>query len=93
MTHIFEVPTNSYNLIKSGEQNFDILRLGPRVQLGDTVIYQRLADGDDEEDSDEELNETSVSGDEIAVSIKLLFDDSDNALKKGFTLFGFEIKD
>jgi hypothetical protein len=86
MTHIFEVSTNQWNALCSGNQNFDILKLGRKVSVGDVVIYQRLADTENEE------NDDAMSGDEIAVEIVRLFDDEDGALKNGYTAFSFKEK-
>lgn len=93
MTHIFEVGSNFFNLVSTDRATFDIINFGPRVSVGDTVIYQRLADAEDEETEQGEGNDGGVSGDEIAVKIEYLFDDADKCLKKGFTAFGFKIKE
>lgn len=93
MTHIFEVTSGFLNLVSTDRQTFDILNFGPRVSIGDTVIYQRLADMEDEETEQGEANDTSVSGDEISVKIESLFEDADKCLKKGLTAFGFKIKE
>lgn len=84
MTHVFEVPTNSYNQIVSGKQTFDILKFGRRVTVGDIVVYQRLADTEDEESED------AFTEDEVSVVIECIFDDEEKVIKKGYVAVGYK---
>ena len=94
MTHVFETTTNDYNLISNGSKQFDILKFGRSVSVGDKIIYQRLADTDEETDRDEEqINDTPYSDDELAVSITHIYEDAEGALKKGYVAVGFKEKE
>lgn len=86
MTHILEVPTSNYNAVLNGTQQFDILKFGRRVSVGDTIVYQRLADTEDEESED------AFTDDEVSVVISYIFEDEEKAIKNGFTAVGFKEK-
>lgn len=90
MTHLFECSTNEYNLISNGEKRFDILKFG-KVSIGDTIIYQRLADTEDEETKEGEVNDTPFTDDEYSVVVDFILSD-DDALKKGFAAVSFKPK-
>lgn len=93
MTHIFETSSYDYNLIASGAKTFDILNFGRPVTVGDKIIYQRLADTEDEELPNGEVNPTAFSQDEHEVRIDFIFSDEESALKKGFAAVGFKEKE
>lgn len=90
MTFIFEVDSNAFNLVSTGQQTFDILNLGPRVAVGDTVIYQKLPEPPTEEPDENQKDEQTS---EISVSITSIFNDTDKTLKKNFTAFQFKVKE
>lgn len=87
MTHIFECPTNEYNQIHSEVKKLDILNFGRGVSVGDKIIYQRMADTEDEP------NDNSYTEDECAVIIEYIFIDDERLLKKGFTAIQFYVEE
>jgi hypothetical protein len=93
MTHIFECPTNEYCLIESGKKSFDILKFGPRVQIRDTIIYQRLNDMEDDPADPDCENDTPCTDDELSVTIDYILSGADSGLKQGYTAIGFKEKD
>ena len=90
MTHIYETTTNDYNLISKGSKQFDILKFGRGVSVGDRIIYQRLAVTEEEDNGDSGTNDTPYSEDELSVSITHIYEDAEGALKKGYVAVGFE---
>lgn len=92
MTHIFDTSTDEYNQILTGEKVVDILNFGRSVSLGDIIIYQRLADTENEEKNGE-INDTAFTDDEISVRINFIYDDTEKVIKKGFTAVTFKEKE
>jgi hypothetical protein len=90
MTHLFEIPSNEFYQIEKGDKTFDLIFTDRPLTIGDTIIFQRLADTDVEETPDGELNDTAYSSDEIGVQITYLY--AGDGLKKGWTGVGFKEK-
>ena len=87
MTHFFLVGENEMSLINNGTKAFDILKFNRPVSIGDTVLYQ-LDKQDPVEGEDEQPG--GVLPEEISRKIDFLFEDTEGALKKGYTGVGFE---
>lgn len=88
MTHFFIVSENEMQLLNSEKKKFDILKFNRSVKIGDTIIYQ-LEETEFIESEDESKATNPDLPQEYTVCIGFLFDDSEGALKKGYTAIGF----
>lgn len=86
MTHIYEVSVNEMHLLATEKKTFDVLQFRRPVVIGDTIIYQLEPPVENED-----LKHASVPQ-EFSVQINFVFEDTEGALKKGYSGVGFKIE-
>lgn len=86
MTHLFDYSANSLNLIKSGEQTFDILKFEKTVSIGDTLIFQKI------DEREEEYKDKPFDEEEFVAKITFILP-TNGELKKGYVAVGFKEKE
>lgn len=91
MTHFFSVNENEMQLLTREQKRFDILKFSRSITVGDTIIYQ-LEELVPSEDEGSQRKADLALPQEYSVKIDFLFDDTEGALKKGYSGVGFKIE-
>lgn len=92
MTHLIETTTEDFKLMESGEKTFEIIKSDKPIRVGDSLIFQRLADTEQEETKEGEINDTPFTEDEFKATVTYIYT-SNGELKKGYYAAGFKEKE